>query len=767
MQKKQEGKFMRRLGDYAKIWGIGAAILQCTGTIVHAQSIIGLVGGQEETSNHPAYAALITSYGLPINLLQGSSGLPTEGVITSVAINLEGDGLIGGYYNSDIPYAAIVGADGTVTNLTGLPSQGIINAVAMNQLSIGLIGGRELNIGGAYGALIGADGSVSALTGDLPSNGLTYSVAINDSGVGLIGGVDLSNDTPFAGQVNAGVVSALTGGPLPSLGQINQVAINNSQIGLVAGIDVSTDPITGYAAQVSDAGVATNIFSGTSIPTADFLSIAINQQGDGIIGGFNTSSNAPYIARVASDLTVVTIPSSALPSTGSIKSVAINDQGVGLVGGVYFNPSSFGYAAFISADGSVDNIDLTAFASSSINSVAINNAGVGLIGGVVNSAGNSAFAALIAPNGTVTELPRGAGLLATSGTIQSVALNNNALEEVNPRSIGPYSSAINTQLAAIRVLETRLTTENRLSASEKSSEIAWLAQANDDLPRHGRTKESKYSLWAAPFGNYVHLESQKSIPAFTNKIAGVLAAFDYHTPDFLLGGGLGYAFNYLHYADGFGHGKIQEEMACLYGSYRWDHVWMNGVMWGGIYQFHNERHFLSFLTSTAYTHGAILSPHFEIAATFAIGDNNTCFIEPFAMADWTNSWQSHYQERGASGFNVVIDSQYASLLQSEAGLRLYETMHYCWGRCLFEEKLSYINQAPFHIEDTTAFFVGSASAFPVATGSSKVQNLGGAKLCCSFLPKDPTRLNGMINLEGLFGSSYQSYLVSLQIGKNF
>jgi hypothetical protein len=176
---------------------------------------------------------------------------------------------------------------------------------------------------------------------------------------------------------------------------------------------------------------------------------------------------------------------------------------------------------------------------------------------------------------------------------------------------------------------------------------------------------------------------------------------------------------------------------------------------------------LSFITSTAHTHGWILSPHIEAAAPCAIDTNRKYVVEPFLMFDWVNSWQHHFTESGVSGFNLVMDSQYASLLQSELGLRFYEQFQFDWGRFLLEEKISYINQAPFHFQDVNTFFVGSASTFSIATGSSKVQNLCGVQLYGSFLPSNQAFPYGVLTLQGAFGSSYQSYFICLNIGKNF
>jgi hypothetical protein len=279
--------------------------------------------------------------------------------------------------------------------------------------------------------------------------------------------------------------------------------------------------------------------------------------------------------------------------------------------------------------------------------------------------------------------------------------------------------------------------------------------------------QPNYSIWAAPFNSYVRQAAQGDISSFSNEVAGAIAAFEYHPSNFLLGGGLGYAFNYTHFSEHLGHGKLQEEMAFLYGAFKQKYVWINAALWGGLYQVHSERHTLSLITSKTHTHGWILSPHIEVAAPFEVIKTNRLSMEPFLMFDWVNNWQHHFTEKGRSGFNVVMKDQYNSLLRSELGLRLYEQLHYNWGKLLFEEKLSYINQAPFHVQRATTFFVASASTFPVATGSSKVQNLGGVGVQASFLPWNQSYPYGTLNFQGEFGSSSQLYFVSAELGMNF
>jgi len=173
------------------------------------------------------------------------------------------------------------------------------------------------------------------------------------------------------------------------------------------------------------------------------------------------------------------------------------------------------------------------------------------------------------------------------------------------------------------------------------------------------------------------------------------------------------------------------------------------------------------ITSTLKTHGWLLSPHIELSYTYN-NASNWFFAEPFGMVDWVNSWQHHAKEKGASGFNLVLDGTYASLLRSELGLRFYEVLRYQWGRLLISEKASYINRTPFHFNPINTFFIGgSASSFAVSTGSNASQDLGGAELNFTFLPCNGKFPYVSIDAQGEFGSNFQSYFAGIEVGKKF
>ncbi|MCX6990358.1 MAG: autotransporter outer membrane beta-barrel domain-containing protein [Chlamydiae bacterium] len=818
----------------------------CETTSLHADSSLGLIGGYEildPISTIPSgYAAFVDENGS----LTPLSTLPSTVIIGGlffftphdVSINTSGIGLIGGadissgtnYY----AYAALVGPGSTVTpitvTLTGVNTY--IYSTAINNSAIGLIGGGPLVLfGGAgsiYAAIVGPGATITPLNLS-GANGAIFGTAINKSGTGLIGGQ--ISDAPFTGTGAAYAALVGPGNNVTPLtlgvpnGYILSVSINDDGIGLIGGYDEGLAPGNNqaYAAFVKPDSTVDPIT--LSLVGGAIYDVAINQTGAGIIGGQDASRNA-YAAVVLSGSSTPIVLQGLPTSSSIILGVAINNTGTGLIAGVGQGGTP-AYAAFVSPTGAVTTIQLNV-TTGQLCSAAINEAGVGFVGGSNNG---NLYAALVAPNGAVTPLV----LSNIEGNIASVAfppspLNAPVPNAVVPKSIGSNWAAFNTQLAAIYSLNTHMKSRHRSSrksvySAKKTSahkgkesggldflvyedetqerylvayehedflslgedpskedltqEPHLLVYQGDDFlslqydlsPDKQREKiEDKApngsNLWVAPFGNYVTQKSQGSNPSNTSSIGGFLLGYDYSYSDLLFGASAGYGYNYVSYGSGI-HGSIQEEMANIYGAYEHEYFSMNFAVWGGLYQLYNKRNTLFIATSTANTHGWILSPHFEVATPFEIGNKETFFLEPFVMFDYVNNWQHKFTEKGVSGLNLVMKNHYSSLLRSEAGLRFFEEWRLSKGTFLFEQKLSYVNQTPFDTNSVTTSFVASASSFPIAIGSSAMQNLGGAEVSISFVPRSKKYPYITVDCQAELGSSYQSYFGNLEIGKTF
>ena len=381
--------------DLLKKYGLLAAVILASDGNAQ-QSPRGLIGG---LSNSSAYAATIVGNSVESQILF----LP-NGIITSVAINNIGQGLIGGQITSSAPYAAYIPpSSNTAIQIFNLPSTGVIESVAINNLGQGLIGGFASTNG--YAAVL-APGSNAAQQILFLSGGGITSVAINSSGKGLIGGLNGTSGgyAAFTSPTD-GAAQILN---LPAVGQINGVAINDSGQCLIGGF-AGAMPVA-YVATVSG-NVATPVFTDLTTVNSRINTVAINSSGLGLIGGVGNLTGA-YAAILSSTSNVVT-PILNL-SDGTIQSVAINDAGQGLIGGI--GEGGGAYAAYIASSSSRPATVLN-LSSGNINSVAINAFGQGVIGGFSNSI---AYAAIISPNmATPISL-----YLPDSSTILSVSIMN-------------------------------------------------------------------------------------------------------------------------------------------------------------------------------------------------------------------------------------------------------------------------------------------------------------------------------------------------------
>ena len=742
-------------------------------TIFQIQSLsafgAAIIGGTD-TAGDP-YAAFVDSSGTASTI----TGMPAGGSIVSAAINDSGAAIVGGTASG--PYAAIVSPSGVASTITGgaPPATGWIRSVAINSSGTALVGGR-VNTGATddpYVVRVDSSGVATPLTGThLPiTPGQVNAVAINDSGVAIIGGFDTSllpaSNVPYAAIVSpGGATSALTGDPLPAIGWIQSVAINASGAGIIGGFSNSSTP---YAALVSPIGVAMNI---TPLPAGGTInSVAINTLGSAIIGG--SGAGSAYAALVPPSGVANAI--AGLPG-GQIMSVAINDSSAAIIGGE--DGASEAYVRLVSPSGATSVLtgDIPPTGGGGvINSVAINSSGVALIGGYANDGVNDLlYGALVSPSGVATAL---IGPLPTvDGEISSVAINasegspggsGSILSMVDPRSFGPGNAFANPIFAlSTAVLENHL---KRLPEGEPSNAIANLTADAQDIirPAPSCQETPTYVLWGSPFGLYAHHKKGDSFPDLRDRSVGGIIGFDYlGWEGFVLGGGGAYAYQNIGYSNNFGKARVNQEFLTLYGAWHQKHIAIQGALWGGLYQMHNTRKTLGFISSTSHVNGWIFSPHVEISAPFQY-KNKPVTIEPFVMFDWVNNWQGSVKEHGKSGLNIRIDSHYVSLLRSEVGLHLLQSCQLKRGDLTFEESFSYVNKTPFNAKRMSTYYVGSISTFNLQMFSNRTVNLGAVRFNARFTPCSLKPPYVYLSYQGEFGSNLLSHTVALEVGKRF
>ena len=728
-----------------------SAVLTCLLMTQNAFSAANdfVIGGINQDGT--CYAALITPPNGTITALSDISPDPGFGIL-SVSINISGSGIIAGEAGGKFGcYIATFGTDGVLHTCNNIPTLAQMFSACINDKGLSLVGGYSYDTGKSYVALITNNTATPVIGTDI-LNTEALSVALNSSGNGI---VSFNNGTVMLIPPSGPAV--LVSGDLTAM-PVNSVAINNLGVGLIGGGTVSAP---GYAALVSPNGIASTL-SGTLPINGPISSVAINDAGEGLIGGSNFPPTG-YAAQVSAQGSITELDVSG---SSHIYSASINSSGSGILGGD--SASNEGYIALVTPGRPIQPITISSI--SQINSVAISQSGISIVGGEAGITGTG-YCALIAPNGSLTPLTELPGI---TSNINSVATPSPFQANfATPSSVGPYTGAATTLLSAAYAMNSHLATQihswtKRFSiTTADAGEIVYTANCQTKSPISPTPTSERYTVWAAPFGSYIHQKQNHQIPSLDNSIAGILAAFDYRGENTLAGAGFGYGYNSLHYGQLQGHSRIQEELAVLYGAYKKERFWLDIALWAGLYQTHGSRFSVfNLVTSKMYTHGWLCSPHLELA--FPQESASGWFTtEPFFMFDWVNNWQASFTETGASGLNVAMPHLYNSLLRSELGLRWYQSLQYQWGRLLIEEKTSYINQAPFHFHNATTYFVGATSTFPIAIGSTQTQNLCGIELRASLFPTKATLPYATFDFQGQFGNLSQTYFGNLEIGKKF
>ena len=398
-----------------------------------------------------------------------------------------------------------------------------------------------------FAALVSPTGIVTKLPshggpGNLPGFGEIFSVAINASGSALIGGIDFGDPAnpgfgiPYAALVSPGgtVVNLPNGGGpgnLPLVGEIDSVAMNDNGYGLIGG--AYRQALATYGALVSPGGVLTNLPNaggpGNLPLTGSIKSIAINSLGNGIIGGSDDTAGGAYATLVSSGGSLNNLPNAGgpgnLPSNGLINSVAINSSGAGLIGGIDGHIDA-AYAALVSAGGAVTNLPNAGGpgnlpSNGTINSVAINTSGAGIVGGQ-DSNSNAAYAAFVSSGGAVSNLPNagGAGNLPSNGQINSVAINTSGAGIVG--GLDSNSNAAYAALISSGGAVTNLPNAGGPGNLPSNGEITSVAINNSGAGIVGGTDTNNYGYAAlvSPIGIVTNLPSTGSFYInFINSVA--------------------------------------------------------------------------------------------------------------------------------------------------------------------------------------------------------------------------------------------------------
>ncbi|MBI3236898.1 MAG: autotransporter outer membrane beta-barrel domain-containing protein, partial [Chlamydiales bacterium] len=228
-----------------------------------------------------------------------------------------------------------------------------------------------------------------------------------------------------------------------------------------------------------------------------------------------------------------------------------------------------------------------------------------------------------------------------------------------------------------------------------------------------RQADRPYTLWGEVLGAWASQKAQNQTVGFDPSVGGFILALErtFHQ-NTQAGVGFSYLFTHVHEDKDAGLSNINQECLFLYGSWSYRGFYLDAAVWGGLFQTDQERkiHMTGFdFTSASHPGGGQFDPHLEVGYALMSqrrADRKWEFmLDPFIMADWVNTWQESYKEKGKGPFNAGQKSHYSSFLRAEAGVRFYEGIRFDAWLLGFEQKGSYVYKNPFSVGTVKSFLV--------------------------------------------------------------
>ncbi len=351
-----------------------------------------------------------------------------------------------------------------------------------------------------------------------------------------------------------------------------------------------------------------------------------------------------------------------------------------------------------------------------------------------------------------------------------------ALLTLSPsRAAFPRYDNIQAALSFSRLVAQHFASERVLREMSNPSDnsLALLAAADDDNShlygggiRHVGSKP--YDVWISGFGSFLHEKANHQNPAFHATNGGVLVAADRTFDDNgIVGGGLAYSTSHIHESHHFGRAHTQGGLATLYGTWYYSDFFLDASLWGGYFHINNRRNiFYPGFSATATSHynSAEANGHLEFGYDWNWGQGSQGTLEPFLACDFIGNWQMNYKEHGAAPYNMHIKSNFASLLQTEAGFNGYYSTTFTDWTFILRGKISYVNQVPFHQRALRANLVGVGDSLGLIT-SLRTQNLVSPAL--EIYWKHQSGVFFSAGYNGQFGKWFRNNEVEGKLGYSF
>jgi uncharacterized protein with beta-barrel porin domain len=655
----------------------------------------------------------------------------------------------------------------------------------------------EGNIGGSSAALTLGGGTLST-TGNVSTSG----------SISVTGNAEIATGDGFTTTLS-GTVTGSNGNTLTLSGGTNslsQVAVNGSDVFTIAGN-------LGGSSSLTKTGTGTLLFTGTSSYTGTITVSEGQCTVNGTMPGNVSAQSGTTINGHGTVQGILSVGSGAnLRPGNSIGTITVGtlDLDPNAITNIEFDDITSSLVQVTGVANLAGTLNLIQDAGSYASSGSYEILSAGTLNGMFDQItgglpgysfqlkylGNNVYldyifgsATTIATEGLTGNILKFANYLNESApasseyfelTILSGLALNNALNSASParNAFGPFvtgqtlfslSRIVNDYLGNQRFLKHNNATE--ISSAVFLPEMDNLYAYNSKrcfAPAHKPAHEpAPMTVWTSGFADFSHQAKESQNPAFNFISEGLLIGFDYEGISYnRMGCSLGYAHSQIYDQDHMGGANIPYYFGSLYGSFSLNQFYLQTAFWAVFHQIHGHRNIAYPGVDTkakGTSNGWQIDPHIELGYDIK---RSWSTIEPYAAFDWAVNWEGSFKEHGAGDLNMRQKSNTSSMLQSEAGVRFYQSICKSYGRFGCREGASYMNRVPFGTGKITTAIVGS-SAFVTLQSFTKVQNLGAINI--DFFAELGKKQDILVTLgyEGQFGSSYIFNEVLLNILKRF
>jgi len=206
-----------------------------------------------------------------------------------------------------------------------------------------------------------------------------------------------------------------------------------------------------------------------------------------------------------------------------------------------------------------------------------------------------------------------------------------------------------------------------------------------------------FNVWLEPFGYYMNQDKIGEQVGFEAWDAGAVAGFDFLIDEFVLGVGLGYSYENIHWNKNRGHGNVDSAYFGAYFDWAREGFYIETAAVCGMNWYDATRRIHYSSVSEQAKH---MSKGYDFTGHLGFGYDyyEVCdfHFTPFADADYVYLSQDGFTEHGAGSLDLNVSNKRSNMLRSELGLSLSKNFRMCdyciipniWLSCVSEAYLN-------------------------------------------------------------------------------